>query len=237
MHSTIAFSALAVALSSNVFASPLLQARQDSLTLADTVQFIAKTLGSNPNPALPDVNNWLFIPIHSGAGLNTATLVDPSTTSFNLSEPGYFRNGTDVAHGEGAYMTAGFLTGTTPGIPWSLVLDMVHETNSSNPGAYTGTVQFNAGVGTDGLDVPAGILITSNYVTNSFWACPNVEVEGGLAIVVETTNRYADSPKGCWRIELYAQCAGSISDSNRAAFPGFAQSSCYANAASVVVAQ
>jgi hypothetical protein len=235
MHSTIAFSALAGALSSNVFAVPLLQARQDSLTLADTVQFIAKTLGSNPNPALPDINNWLFIPVHSGAGFNTATLFDPSTASFNLSEPGYFRNGTDVAHSEGAHMTASFLSSTTPGIPWSLVLNMVHEANSSNPGAYTGTVQFNIGVGTDGLDVPTGKLFTSNYVTNSFWACPNVEVEGGLATMVEVSNRYADPPKDCWSIELYAQCAGSISDSNRAAFPGFVQSGCYANATSVVV--
>ena len=100
MHSTITFSALVLALSSNVFAAPL-QVRQDSTILADTVQFIAKTIGSNPNPdALPDINNWLFQPVHSGAGQALATLVDPSTTSFNLSEPGYFRNGTDVPHGD-----------------------------------------------------------------------------------------------------------------------------------------
>jgi hypothetical protein len=236
MHSTIALSALALGLSSNVFAAPLLQVRQDSLTLADTVQFIAKTLGSNPNPdALPDINNWLFVPVHSGAGMNLATLIDPSTASFNLSEPGYFRNGTDAAHSDGGYMTAGFLPGTTT--PYSLVLDTAHEVNSSNPGAYTGYVEFDVGVGTDGLDVPAGQLITSNYVTDSFWACPNVPVEGDVAIAVEVSDRYADPPAGCWSIELYAQCAGPISDSNRAAFPAFVQSSCYANATSVVLAQ
>lgn len=233
MHSTIAFSALALALSSNVFAAPLHQVRQNELTLADTVQLIAKTIGSNPNPdGLPDINNWHFEPVHSGAGTNLATLVDPSTASFNLSESGYFRNGTDAPHSDGGYMTAGFLTGTTP---YSLVLDLVHEANSSNPGAQTGNVQFNAGVGTDGLDVPAGKLITSNYVTDSFWACPNVPIEGGVAIVVEVSNRYADPLEGCWSIELYAQCAGLISDSNRAAFPAFVQSSCYADATSAVV--
>lgn len=235
MHSSIAFPVMVLALSHNVFAAPLHQVRQDSLTLADTFQFIAKTIGPNPNAdALPDINNWLFTPVHSGAGMNLATLVDPSTTSFNLSAPGYFRNGSDVAHGDGGYITAGFLYGTTP---YSLVLDLAHEATSSNPGAETGTVQFNVGVGTDGLDVSAGKLITSNYVTDSFWACPNFPIEGSTAIVVEVIDRYADDPKGCWSIELYAQCAGPISDSNRAAFPAFVKSSCYANATSVVVAQ
>jgi hypothetical protein len=98
-------------------------------------------------------------------------------------------------------------------------------------------VEFNVGVGTDGLDVPAGKLITSKYVTDSFWACPNFPVEGGVAIVVEVSNRYADTLQDCWSVELYAQCAGSISDTNRSAFPVFVQSSCYANATSVVVAQ
>lgn len=235
MHSTIAFSAVALALSSNVFAAPLNQARQDSLTVADTVQFIAKTIGPNPNSsALPNINNWLFTPVHSGAGRNIATLVDPSTASFNLSAPGYFRNGTNVPNGNGGSLTAGFLAGTTP---YSLVLDMAHQDTSSNPGAQTGFVEFNIGVGTDGLSVSAGKIITSNYVTDSLWACPNVVVQGGVAIVVEASNRYAEPPKGCWSIELYAQCAGSISESNRAAFPAFLQSSCYTNAASVVVAQ
>lgn len=234
MHSTIAFSAIAVALSGTVFAAPLNQIRQDPLILADTVQFVAKTLGANPNPLeLPDVNNWLFTPAHSGAGLNTVTLTDPAESPFNLTIPGYFRNGTDVAQGDGAYMTAGLLGS----YPYSLALGLHHEEGSTNPGAQVGQVQFNLGIGTDGLDVPAGRLITSNYVTDTFWACPNVVVEGGLAIVVEVTNRYADPPMGCWAIELYAQCAGAISDVNRAAFPAFVQSSCYADAASVVVPQ
>lgn len=236
MHSTLTFavSAIAVALSSTAFAAPLTQIRSDTLILADTVQFIAKTLGTNPNPTqLPDVNNWHFAPVHSGAGLNTATLTDPAKSSFNLTQPGYFRNGTDVAHGDGAYMTAGLLGE----YPYSLYLEVQHEEGSSNPGAQVGQVQFNVGIGTNGLDVPAGKLITSNYVTDTFWACPNVVVEGGLAIVVQVTNRYANSPKGCWAIELYAQCAGSISDVNRADFPAFVQSSCYADAASVVVPQ
>jgi len=239
MHYTIAFSALILALSSSVSAAPLNQARQDPLTLADTVQFIAKTKGPNPNPAaLPDLNNWLFKPIHSGAGQNLLTLADPSTTApFNLSAPGYFRNGTDRPHSDGGYMTAGFLAGTTSTPPYSLILAMSHDINSPNPGAERGTVQFNVGVGTDGLDVPAGKLITSNYVTDDFWACPDVPVEGGSAIAVEATNRYADTPEGCWGIALYAQCAGSISDVNRDAFPAFVQSRCYADATSVVVAQ
>jgi hypothetical protein len=180
MYSTIVFSGLVLALASNVFFAPLHQVRQDYLTVADTVQFIAKTIGPNTNPdALPDVNNWLFVPVHSGAGTNLATLVDPSKFSFNLTEPGFFRNGTDAPHSDGGYVTAGFLSGTTP---WSLVLEMAHEPGSSNPGADIGTVQFDIGVGTDGLDVPAGKLITSNYVTDSFWACPNVPVKGGVAI-------------------------------------------------------
>jgi hypothetical protein len=238
MHSPIVFSALTLALSSSVFAAPLNQVRQDLLTLADTVQFIAKTKGSNPNPgALPDINNWLFTPVHSGAGQSLATLVDPSTAPLDLSLPGYFRNGTDAPHSDGGYITAGFLAGTTSTPPYSLVLAMSHDPDSPNPGAARGTVQFDAGVGTDGLDVPAGTLITSNYVTDDFWACPDVPVEGGTAVVVEATNRYADTPTGCWGIELYAQCAGSISDVNRDAFPAFVQSSCYADAASVVVAQ
>jgi hypothetical protein len=235
MHSSIAFPAMVLALSHNIFAAPLNQVRQNALTLADTVQFIAKTMGPNPNPGvLPDINNWLFMPVHSGAGMNLATLVDPSTSSFDLSAPGYFRNGTDVAHGDGGYITAGFLSGTTP---YSLVLDVAHETGSPNPGAQIGTVQLNVGVGTSGLDVSAGEFITSNYVTDSFWACPNFPVEGSTAIAVEVTNRYADTPKGCWSIELYAQCAGPISDSNRAAFPAFVESSCYTNATSVAAAQ
>jgi len=238
MHFTIAFSALALALSSSAFAAPLNQVRQDPLTLADTVQFIAKTKGPNPNPgALPDLNNWLFKPIHSGAGQNLGTLADPSTTApFNLSAPGYFRNGTDGPHSDGGYMTAGFLAGTTSTPPYSLSLAMSHDGASPNPGALRGTVEFNAGVGTDGLDVPAGQLITSNYVTDSFWACPDVPVEGGSAVAVEATNRYAATPTGCWAIALYAQCAGAISDVNREAFPAFVQSRCYADAASVVVA-
>ncbi|KAE8451757.1 hypothetical protein EG329_003214 [Mollisiaceae sp. DMI_Dod_QoI] len=233
MHSTTAFSALALALSSNVFASPLPhQARQDPLTLADTVLFIAKTIGPNPNPsALPNINNWLFRPIHSGAGLNQATLVSPSTAPFNLSLPGYFRNGTDVPHGDGAYMTAGF-SSSTPTTPWSLVLSVSHQANSSNPGAQTGMVQFNVGLGTDGLDVPEGKLVTSNYVSDEFWACPDVEVEGGLAIAVEVSNRYANALEGCWGIELWAQCAGEIEEGNREAFPAFVQSRCYVDAAS-----
>lgn len=234
MHSVLVLSALALALSHHTYASPII-GRQDSLILADTVDFIAKTRGSNLNPdALPDINNWRFTPIHSGAGQNVATLIDPTTNSFNLSAPGYFRNGTDVSHGGGATMTAGLVTGT---VPYSLVLAIGHDDGSSNPGAMRGTVQFNAGIGTNGLDVPAGQLITSNYVTDAFWACPNVPVEGSTAIVVEVTNRYANVPKGCWQIELYAQCAGKISDGNRAAFPAFAKSSCYADASSVIVDQ
>jgi hypothetical protein len=238
MHSTTTLSVLALALSSSVFAAPHNQARQESLILADTVQFIAKTKGPNPNTtALPNINNWLFKPVHSGAGLNLATLVNPSTSSHDYSAPGFFRNGTDVPHGTGGYVTAGFLPASSANIPWSLVLAMSHDSSSPNPGAASGTVQFNVGVGTDGLDVPAGKLITSNYVTDYFSACPNVPVEGGSAIVVEVSNRYEGSLKGCWDIELYAQCAGPISDVNRAAFPAFVQSSCYANAASVVIPQ
>lgn len=130
-------------------------------------------------------------------------------------------------------MTAGLLGNA----PYSLVLDVSHPVNSSNPGAQSGTVEFNVGIGTDGLDVPSGKLITSNYVTDQFWACPNVPVEGGVVVAVEVSNRYAGTLQGCWGIELYAQCAGSISDANRAAFPAFVQSSCYENATSVVVAQ
>jgi hypothetical protein len=238
MYSTITFSALALALSSRAFAAPLNQVRQDPLTLADTVQFIAKTVGPNPNPgALPDLNNWLFKPVHSGAGQNLGTLASPSTTApFNLSLPGYFRNGTDSPHSTGGYMTAGFLFGTTSSPPYSLQLAMSHDDTSPNPGALRGTVEFNAGLGTDGLDVPAGQLITSNYVTDSFWACPDVPVEGSSAIAVEATNRYAAAPTGCWGIALYAQCAGPISDVNREAFPAFVQSWCYADAAEVGVA-
>lgn len=131
-------------------------------------------------------------------------------------------------------MTSGFLYGTTP---YSLVLVGGHEANSSNPGAYTGFVEFDIGIGTDGLDVPSGQLITSEYVTDSFWACPNVPVEGSTAIAVAVSNRYADPPAGCWAIELFAQCAGPISDVNRAAFPAFVQSSCYADATCAVLNQ
>ncbi|KUJ24163.1 uncharacterized protein LY89DRAFT_679377 [Mollisia scopiformis] len=233
MHSTITFPALALALSSNVFAAPLLQVRQNTLTTADTVQFVAKTIGSNPNATtFPDINNWLFQPVHSGAGTNLATLVDPSTASFNLSAPGYFQNGTDAPHSTGGYMVAGFIDSTAP---YSLVLDVAHEANSSNPGAELGYVEMNIGLGTDGLNVPDGQLITSEYVTDTFYACPNVPVEGGSVIAIEVIDRYATPPEGCWSIELYAQCAGPITDSDRVAFPAFVQSSCYANATSAVV--
>ncbi|KAN0114598.1 hypothetical protein V8E51_004142 [Hyaloscypha variabilis] len=233
MHSTIAVS-LAVALASNVMAAPL-QARQ-ALSLADTVQFVAKTVGANPNPGvLPDINNWLFTPIHSGAGLNTATLVDPSKNSFNLSAPGFFQNGTDADHSTGGYLTAGYLDDSV-NTPWSLVLDLIQD-GSSNPGAYVGPVEFNVGVGTDGLEVFNGQLITSRYVTDSFWGCPNVEIEGDNATVVKATDRYADPPAGCWSIQLFAQCAGPISAVNKVAFPAFVQSGCYANATVAVVSQ
>ena len=169
------------------------------------------------------------MPIHSGAGLNTATLVDPSKNSFNLSAPGYFQNGTDAELSTGAYLTAGYLDDSVNDT-WSLVLDLVHEDGPTNPGAFVGPVEFNVGVGTNGLEVFNGQLITSRYVTDTFWACPNVEVEGGQALVVEATDRYADSPTGCWSIQLYAQCAGPISAENKAAFPSFVQSGCYANA-------
>jgi len=219
---------MVAALAGNVIATPI-QARQ-ALSLADTVQFIAKTQGSNPSPGvLPDINNWLFIPIHSGAGLNTATLVDPSTTSFNLSAPGYFQNGTDGELSTGVYMTAGYLEGT-PNVPWSLVLDLAHQDGSPNPGAFVGPIEFNIGQGTAGREVYYGQLITSRYVSDSFWACPNFQVEGGQAIVVEASDRYADPPAGCWYIQLFAQCAGNISDANRTAFPSFVPSMCYANA-------
>ncbi|KAE9379555.1 hypothetical protein N431DRAFT_397950 [Stipitochalara longipes BDJ] len=231
MHSTIALS-MAFALAGNVIAAPL-QARQD-LTLADTVQFIAKTQGSNPSPGvLPDINNWLFVPVHSGAGLNTATLADPSKTSFNLSAPGFFQNGTDAEHSTGAYMTAGFLDDSATKTPWSLVLNAIHQNSSSNPGAYVGPIEFNVGVGTNGFEVFSGHLITSRYVSDTFWACPNIPVEGSEAIVVEATDRYADPPNGCWAIELIAQCAGPISDVNKAAFPSFVQSGCYTNATAI----
>ena len=167
--------------------------------------------------------------IHSGAGLNTATLVNPSTASFNLTAPGYFQNGTDADLGTGAYMTAGYWDDSS-NVPESLVLDLVHQDGSTNPGAFVGPVEFNVGVGTDGLEVYNGQLITSRYVTDSFWACPNVQMEGGKAIVIEATDRYADAPKGCWGIQLFAQCAGHISDRNKAAFPSFVPSMCYSNA-------
>lgn len=98
-------------------------------------------------------------------------------------------------------------------------------------------MEFNVGVGTSGMDVPAGKLITSNYVTDSFWACPDVPIEGGIATVVEASNRYAPTPKGCWGIELFAQCAGPISDANKAAFPAFVQASCYSDATTAVVSK
>jgi hypothetical protein len=233
MHSTIVFSALAAALSSNVLAAPL-QVRSDGLILADTVQFIAKTIGENPNPTgLPDINNWHFTPVHSGAGLNAATITDPSKP-FNLSAPGFFRNGTDEEHGEGGYISGGFLDTKEA---WSLVLNMVHDKNSPNPGAAIGQVQFNIGEGTSGFDVYEGRLITSRYVTDAFWACPNVRVEASDVIAVVATDRYEEAPEGCWAIELVAQCAGAILDSDKAAFPEFVQTECYPDADFVRVSQ
>jgi hypothetical protein len=125
-------------------------------------------------------------------------------------------------------VTAGFLSGTTP---WSLVLDLAPQSGSRNPMAESGTLQFNAGVGTEGLTVTSGQLLTSKFQSDFFWACPNVPVQGGVAMAVQVTNRFATySPPGCWGVLLYAQCAGSISASDRSAFPHFVQSSCYANA-------
>lgn len=129
-----------------------------------------------------------------------------------------------MPHGDGGYVTAGFVYGTTP---YSLVLSMSHDPDSSNPGALTGFVQFNVGIGTSGMDIVDGNLITSRYVSDQFWACPNVPVEGGTAVVVEASNRYASTPVGCWGIEFFAQCAGDISEVNREAFPSFVKSGCY----------
>ncbi|PMD16793.1 hypothetical protein NA56DRAFT_708358 [Hyaloscypha hepaticicola] len=108
MHSANAFWGLVLALSSKGFSTPL-------------HQFVAKTILRNPNP---DVKNWLFETAPNGNGTNLATLVNPSKYSFNLSQPGFFQNGTDGVHSAyGGYVTAGFLNGTAP---WSLVIDQAH---------------------------------------------------------------------------------------------------------------
>ncbi len=89
-------------------------------------------------------------------------------------------------------------------------------------------------MGTEGVEVQSGQLFTSNFQSDFFWACPNVPVQGGVAMAVEVTNRFAsDSPPGCSGILLYAQFAGSISASDRSAYPKFLQSGCYANASAV----
>lgn len=178
MHSTLISVVTALALSIAAFAAPL-QSRQDpSLILADTVVFIAKTVGTNPNPAaLPDVNNWLVEAVHSGAGLSNFVLSDPSTSSFNLSAPGYFRNGSNSF---AMYLTAGDVI---PGIPESIVFGMTHQAGSSNPGAEAGLVQLDFGIGTSGIDVLDGELAVT-YAEDFFYACPNVEVEGAQAVAV-----------------------------------------------------
>jgi hypothetical protein len=193
MYSIIAFWGLVLALSSKGFSIPLHRVRQDGLTYADTVQFVAKTILRNPNP---NVNNWLFVTVPNGNGTNLATLVDPSKYTFNLSQPGFFQNGIDYVHSAyGGHLTAGFLSGTTP---WSLVLDLAHQSGSRNPMAESGTLQFNTGVRTEGLTVTSGQLLTSNFQSDFFWAYPNVPVQGGVAMAVEVTNRFATySPQGC----------------------------------------
>lgn len=236
MHSTITFSTLALALSSSVLAAPL-EVRQDSVTLADTFLFIAKTVGTNPDPAVfPDINNWFLTPVHSGAGLSLMTLTEPVKSPFlNTSAPGWFRNGTDVDHGVGGYITAGNSKLGDIDVAWSLVEAMHKDASDTNPGATIGTLQFNIGTGTSGLDLSDdGRLITSRLLTDRFCASPNVPVEGSTAMGVVALGKYDSGIKDCWRIELYAQCTGPIQDSDIAAFPAFVQSPCYLNAASVI---
>lgn len=236
MHSTGTFSALALALSSSVLAAPL-EVRQEPLIFDDTISFIAKTIGDNPNTtAFPDINNWRFVSRHDGASINDMVLLDPSSVSAD-DVPHFFRNGTDEPHGQGARLT----TGTWKGFIWDLsVNNMTKDENDPNPGAYTALVELNIGEkdhnGTDGMDVnDEGKLITTQYVSDSFVACADEIVEGNSYIGVKALSRYDSKGRlGCWPIDLYAQCEGAISDENRADFPAFAKASCYANATSVV---
>lgn len=112
MHPTSAFWGLVLALSSSGFSSPLHPVRDVGLSSADTVQFVAKTISKNPQP---NVNNWLLVTVPNGNSTKLATLVDPSKYSFNLSQEGFFPNGTDgVRSAYGGHVSAGFLSGTTP---------------------------------------------------------------------------------------------------------------------------
>lgn len=84
--------------------------------------------------------------------------------------------------------------------------------------AESGTLQFNTGFGIEVLMVTSGQLLASNFQSDFLWACPNVPVQGGVAMAVEVTNRFATySPPGCRGVLLCAQCAGSISASDRSA--------------------
>lgn len=226
MHSTLAFSALALALSSNVLAAPFNQARQEPISFADTVQFVVKTIGPNTGLALPNVNNWDVTPYHFTAGENVLNLTDPYTSNFSFSDAGFFRNGTGDANGDSPQsITAGFIPNDSSHSPWSLVLDLAPN-KSGDPRGLTGLLKFNADVGTNGLDILNGKLVTDDFDTDSFWAC-SYPIDGDSPIVVEVSNRFAPALTNCQRIELWAQCAGPISAENKAAFPAFVQSSCY----------
>lgn len=185
MHSALTLSSLALALSA-VRATPLPSSQSTSLTLADTVNFIAKTVGTNPNPgALPDVNNYVAVAVHSGATTNLYTLVDPSTLTLNNSDPSIFRNGSALGPddvGYHMYLTIGNVE-TFSNWPFSMFFSMTHQNSSSNPGAQAGFVDLNVGVGTPGYDVVDGILAVT-YAEDFFWACPDVVVEGGTAIAI-----------------------------------------------------
>ena len=188
MHSTLILAAITLAFSHITQAAPL-QSRQDaSLVLADTVVFIAKTIGTNPNSdTLPDVNNWLATPVHSAAGQNLFVLSDPSTTSLNLSAPGFFRNGTNPgAVGADTRLTAGLVA---PDYPYSIVFELSHNASDPNPGAEEGFVELDVGTGTAGVDVVGGQLGVT-YAFDIFYACPNIVVEGSEAIAVGVVSKH-----------------------------------------------
>jgi len=112
-------------------------------------------------------------------------------------------------------VTAGFLSGTTP---WSLVLDLAHESGSRNPMVESGTLQSNTGIGTKGLEVSSSQLLTSNFQSGFFGRVRMFPSRAGLLLRLRLP---IGLPILRWRAARVFCCAGSISVSDRSDFPAF----------------
>ncbi|MCJ1375375.1 hypothetical protein MMC20_006610 [Loxospora ochrophaea] len=204
--------------------------RYQTYTTSPQFTIVAHVISSNRSLSIED---WAIYSYHTGAGLATATLLNPATYP---DPPRYFYvNGTAA---DVRYNTADVLSdGGTPPFPEGLIVPPPTETDDEGR-RY---LQINAGDGTPGVGITRfpdsqPRVYYADHETpggpGQFYACNSTLIPPfSPEIVVYYRGQDALTPPGCVDITLYPQCAGALTPGANHTFAQPAE--CYANVTTI----